>query len=399
MREREANHKARSASPASVKASSNDILLCGWYGTETLGDKAILAGLLMALRRTGWNGSVDLASLEPYVSRQTLREMPELGLRKIESVARAREDVARGAYRAVCIAGGPLMSPVAEVYDLLGLFTEAAAAGSKRAILGCGIGPLGTSRTRDEAIAQLLTLSNTTMLRDSASLDLARSKLRFTGNAMVSDDPAFIWCQHRLTDAVDQGTRNGPILLALRDWQVQEYGATLPARAANEIKRHFESELVVMVDELHRLVPDWKLKPVAMHTHACGGDDRMFFQRLLADRPHLLSEISWRRQSPACMFKEFRTARAAVAMRFHSLVLSVAAGTPHVAIDYTRGGKIAGLISRIPGERPAFAIDNFSGKACAESVIAATLDPVPAAPAGIEEAYTDAWKQLLASAP
>jgi len=369
------------------------ILLCGWYGTETLGDKAILSGLVSTLRDAGWEGSIDLASLEPFVSTQTNREMPELQLRNIETIEGARERLARGEYRLVVVAGGPLMSPVREVFDLLALFREAEAANTKRAILGCGIGPLGFSKRRDAAIGQLLALSAHTVLRDQASLDLARTRMGFRSKADVVFDPAFIWAEEQMKSA-NNSSADGPILLALRDWQIGEYALGLSVQAATELKRRFELELVEMVDELSRSAPQWELQPIAMNTYARGGDDRLFFQRLFVHRPDLLAAVPWKRRTPEEEFKLFRSARAVVAMRFHSAVLAIAAGVPHVAIDYTRGGKIAALLSSV-GANEAMSIDGFSGRGCARRLIDAVNSRPPAAPSGVRESYTAAWRQCL----
>jgi polysaccharide pyruvyl transferase WcaK-like protein/MoaA/NifB/PqqE/SkfB family radical SAM enzyme len=392
-RARDAAARAGRAPSSDRGTASDAILLCGWYGTETMGDKAILAGLISSLRAAGWRGSVDLASLEPYVSVQTSREMPELGLREILTIKDARKGISEGHYRAVAIAGGPLMSPVAEIFDLLGLFTEAEAAGTVRAILGSGIGPLGTSERRDAAIAQLLALSQKTVLRDEASLAAARSRLAFKGPANIAGDPAFIW-------AAEQRNMHPPhqedtILLALRDWPIDEYAQDIPREQAIVIKERFERELLEMVRELQRLAPDWKLRPVPMHTHARGGDDRIFFQHLFGNIPGLADSWSWQRITPEAQFSEFRAARAVVAMRFHSAVLAIASGTPFVAIDYTRGGKIAGLLKSVGNDEGPLNMEGFSGREAAARVIAATKAQPWAPPMNVEAAYTAAWQTVL----
>src|SRR5262245_29262969 len=133
------------------------------------------------------------------------------------------------------------MSAVGELFDLLSLFTDATAAGAARAVLGCGIGPLGFSRLRDNAIFRLLSLSQETVFRDQASWDLARTQLSFSGPASVLPDPAFIWAQWQIQRMSIQAA-GGPVLLALREWQVHEYAAALPPEKAAEVKQLFERE-------------------------------------------------------------------------------------------------------------------------------------------------------------
>jgi len=393
-RNRDLAARTNSSSVSHRTTTRDAILLCGWYGTETLGDKAILAGLIQSLRQAGWKGAIDLASLEPYVSVQTLREMPELDLRDILTVSEARNRIAQRKYHTVAIAGGPLMSPVAEVFELLGLFSEAAASETGRAILGCGIGPLGASDRRDAAIAQLLNLSGKTVLRDQSSLDTARARLAFAGQADVAPDPAFIWAAKECNTKAP--AREDTVLLALRDWPIDEYAQDMPADQAAAVKARFESELLEMVNELQHLAPHLNLKPVPMHTHARGGDDRMFFQRLFGGMPGLRESWSWKRVTPETQFAQFRTARAVVAMRFHSAVLAAAAGTPFVAIDYTRGGKIAGLMKSIAEGEAPLRIDTFSGRDAAARIIAATKTAPRVPPAASIETYTAAWRAALA---
>jgi polysaccharide pyruvyl transferase WcaK-like protein/MoaA/NifB/PqqE/SkfB family radical SAM enzyme len=398
IRDRAANRRARRPIPSpvieNVNGAGKAVLLSGWYGTETLGDKAILAGLLSTLREAGWHGPVDLASLEPFISHQTTREMPGLGLRHVETVENARKRIAQGAYQLVAIAGGPLMSPVAEIFDLLGLFTEAAHMNAVRAVMGCGIGPLGYSRRRDSAIARLLALSHVTVVRDQASLDEARRRLGFAGGACVAPDPAFIWAARQMATSPIAPAGNGSVLLALREWQIREYGLGLSSAAAARMKVDFERELVEMVKELRRRAPDWKLRPLAMNTYARGIDDRLFLQRLFADHPDLLEVLGWKRVTPAEDFDAFRNARAVVAMRFHSVVLAIAAGVPHVAIDYTRGGKIAALLSAVRAE-PPLSIETFSGKRCADQLLQSVQRRPPVAPVA-NDAYVSAWRKALA---
>ena len=63
------------------------VLICGWYGTETLGDKAILGGVIHAIRRAAPDAVVDVAALERYVSQNTAHQMPELAIEDVLTLA------------------------------------------------------------------------------------------------------------------------------------------------------------------------------------------------------------------------------------------------------------------------------------------------------------------------
>ena len=152
---------------SSTPIAPERILLCGWYGTETLGDKATLGGILDVVRKR-WPGvAVDLASLEPR-SRMTVRQMPDLRIERVLTLGEAFATVAAAQYRAVAIAGGPLMSSIPWCTHLLEIFAAAKQVGTKCLLAGCGIGPLYVEY-RNAAIKHLLELADEVVLRDQGS--------------------------------------------------------------------------------------------------------------------------------------------------------------------------------------------------------------------------------------
>ena len=51
-----------------------------------------------------------------------------------------------------------------------------------------------------------------------------------------------------------------------------------------------------------------------------------------------------------------------IAMRFHSVVFALATNTPFIAIDYTLGGKITGLLTDLGLQDRMFSISEFNHK-------------------------------------
>ena len=129
-----------------------------------------------------------------------------------------------------------------------------------------------------------------------------------------------------------------------------------------------------MIRELHRLEPSLQIVPFCMHKYFVGGDDRKFYRRLLKGFPQILlnwtigTVLRWR------IFAFFASSRAVLAMRFHSVVFSLATNTPFLAVDYTMGGKIAGLLSDVGAPELIRSIADFDGK----STASALLDVEPA---------------------
>lgn len=59
-------------------SANTKVMICGWYGTETLGDKAIIGGIINTIKAS-FKEDVDIAvvSLFPYVTEMTKRQMTE----------------------------------------------------------------------------------------------------------------------------------------------------------------------------------------------------------------------------------------------------------------------------------------------------------------------------------
>jgi polysaccharide pyruvyl transferase WcaK-like protein len=350
---------------SSTPITPERILLCGWYGTETLGDKAILGGVIDVVRRRWPEVAIDLASLEPYVSRMTVRQMPDLGIERVLTLGEAFATVAAAQYSAVAIAGGPLMSSIPWCSHLLEIFAAAKQAGTKCLIAGCGIGPLYVDY-RNAAIKHLLELADEVVLRDQGSAQIARDVLKVERKCEVALDPAFIWIRRR-SRSPERDTKQ--ILLALRNWPIEEFAARMERTQAEQIKAAYEKQLILMIDEMLRIDPSIKLVPFCMHKYAVGGDDRIFYRRLLSQFPEILCRVDNRHRTPAEDLDTIARSRAILAMRFHSVVFSLATNTPFLAVDYTLGGKIAGLLDDVGGRDSLVPIDRFDGRNTARRLL------------------------------
>ena len=59
-----------------LKSDRKKAFIVGWYGTETVGDKAILAGIILDLKKKHGNGiQIIVGSLFPYITNHTLLEL------------------------------------------------------------------------------------------------------------------------------------------------------------------------------------------------------------------------------------------------------------------------------------------------------------------------------------
>lgn len=324
------------------------VMICGWYGTETLGDKAILGGVLKAIRGALGDVVFILVSLEPYISEMTALQMPELSDTTICSVD---EGIAlAGTVDLVAFGGGPIMA-LDNLAEMIAIFEKAAGHGVPTLLAGCGVGPLGAPH-HNRAIKKLLELSSLRVYRDANSRRVAADLGVDTTTDLVAEDPAFTWLEGKAEGvAAGRDEREGAevkVLLGLRDWPYREYAPELSVAEGEAIKERFEATLVEGLERLIDRHPGIKLIPFPMCTNHIGSDDRWYYRRLFRDRPRITEALDYstlsRELSPDEACAVFHQADAALPMRFHSLVFALGFGVPSVAIDYTLGrGKVASL--------------------------------------------------------
>ena len=124
------------------------VCILGWYGTETLGDRAILDGILSALYLAYGECNILLGSLYPFFTERTIYEDGEIYKNTAPGCNITIFDIkekTRGHYieksDVVIMGGGPIME-LNLLYLIYNCFKNAKSYGKKIIVLGCGIGPL-----------------------------------------------------------------------------------------------------------------------------------------------------------------------------------------------------------------------------------------------------------------
>lgn len=339
--------EAGSHAPAPGAGEAPGILICGWYGTETLGDKAILGGIVAALRAVAPQAPLTLVSMQPYVSEMTRRQMPEL--RGIRIVTPEQALALAPHADLVVFGGGPLMA-INELADMEALFAQAARARVPRLVAGCGVGPLGDP-WQVESLRRILALASLRIYRDEGSR-IAAGKLGIdTGADLVAEDPALTWLAG-LPTATRPAAGGAPVLLlGLRDFPMAQYGRSLGPQEGATARERYEHAVITALEALAERHPGLVIRPLPMCTNHFGDDDRWFYRRLFRGnarlRGHLDYSLLQAELAPAAYVDAFRGATAVLTMRFHAAVFALGLGTPLVAIDYTLGqGKVRHLADR-----------------------------------------------------
>lgn len=358
----------------SPKTTRRKVLICGWYGTETLGDKAILGGVIAALQAAFGELTIHLTAIEPYISTITAQQMPELASCTIYSLEDGIKAVEQ--MDLVVFGGGPIMA-INELSPMLAMFQKAAAQSIPTIIAGCGVGPLGQQH-HNQAIKLLLEYASVRIYRDQKSMQVASALGIDTSVDIVAEDPALTWLQlQRTTKNPDarpyrQDDERPKLLLGLRDWPYHEYARDLRVEEAQRIKLRCEQQIVEALERLLMKYPDLLIMPFPMCTNHIGGDDRWFYRDLFRGKQRLQNSLAMdlleRELNPIQAVQVFLSANVALTMRFHSLVFALGLGVPSVSIDYTLGkGKVKSLADK--HEVPQMGLDLVTSEFLYDSIV------------------------------
>jgi len=311
------------------------VFITGWYGTETLGDKAILAGLIDNLRSINKEMNIVVSSISPYYTEETLCQID--GSNDHTVIRKNIIDTFRAIVRseAVIFGGGPFMD-MEQMNDVLFTFLMARALGKRTIAYGCGLGPLHAKRMK-LITRYILMLAGLTIFRGEKSV-LKHSDMLFDLRYFVGTDLSITYLLRQ--GEYDPGkSGDAPVLVAIRDWPVI-YCDNKDKYV--EIKQRF---LDVFFKFIKNEFLDKKIKVVffPMHTFYIGGDDRLYFkdiQKHIGEHP--LVEYFY----PDCTLDDavrmFKGSRMVIGMRYHSIVFGCILGIPTLAIDYdAKGGKAA----------------------------------------------------------
>ncbi|SHJ99400.1 Radical SAM superfamily enzyme, MoaA/NifB/PqqE/SkfB family [Reichenbachiella agariperforans] len=318
-------------------SNEKSVLIVGWYGTETVGDKAILASIIEDYKAIDKKTNIIIASLNPFI---TVRTMKELDMKAKVIAFYSREFVTYASnVDEVVMGGGPLMEMDA-LNIPLNAFLLAKKNGKKTIVYGCGIGPIFNQKY-EKVVKKILSLADVIKLRDSKSVSLA-NKLVPNKSVSLNGDPAYNYVINQSTHF--KAEKKDKILACfLRDWSY-EYARDLSQEEFEKQKKDFETNLA---NGIKKVCQKRGLKPkfYSMHTFHIGGDDRVFYRRFLSEHFQGIEYDFEKRPSTVDMVLEgMVSSEVNLCMRFHSVLFAQTLETEFYAIDYTGGGKIKALL-------------------------------------------------------
>jgi polysaccharide pyruvyl transferase WcaK-like protein len=328
------------------------ITIIGWYGTETIGDRAILAGLFSFFNKSYENFEIKLGSLYPFFSERTINEDYSFYKEIIKKDfkidifnSKDSNELLKAIKESdlVAMGGGPLMD-LDELFMVEYAFKKARKFGVKTALLGCGVGPLFHKKYR-KSVLNISLHSDVIILRDNKSKDnledIYKEFNTFFNNDLVdtSYDPA-VECTVEYSK-LNKTKQKEYIAVNLREFPV-EYNRENDSKNINE-------ELKLFIKELALKHSNREVRLIPMHYFYIGNDDRVFLNSIALE----LNLENIKVQNPNLTLKEtievYQNAYFNVGMRFHSVVLQTIASGRNYVLDYTepKKGKIFGFLSDI----------------------------------------------------
>lgn len=328
------------------------ITIIGWYGTETIGDRAILAGLISFFNKSFGEFEIKLGSLYTFFTERTINEdysfYTEITAKKcnIEIFDSKNSTHLFNAIKEsdlLVMGGGPLMD-LNELFMVEYAFKKAKKIGVKTALLGCGIGPLFHKKYR-KSVVEISLNTDIHILRDSQSKANLASLYQEFGlkiereNIHISYDPA-VECVNEYSKQSNEKQLEY-IAINLREFP-QKYSKQNRAKNINEALKKFIQSVAEKFSEK-------EIKLIPMHYFHIGGDDRVFLNDIALELK--LENIYV--QNKNLNLKEtidiYDKAYFNIGMRFHSVVLQTIVSGKNYILDYTepKKGKINGFLKDI----------------------------------------------------
>lgn len=319
-----------------------NITILGWYGTETIGDRAILAGLFRIFGECFDSFSIKIGSLFPFLTDRTLLEdepfyrsisgnkMKDVSVFPCLSVGSLKHNINSSNY--VFFGGGPI-TDISYLYAIEYGFKYAKNKKKKTGLIGCGLGPFYKKEYHD-CLFRLIKMSDVIILRDTVSNAFLPTK-QSSINVVYSVDPAVFAADYYSQKMVADNSLKYTVF-NFRDISVvntaltnDKYTDFFINSIRNELDNGAESVL---------LVP--------MHTFSVGGDDRYYLNRISRFVNDSKVVVQNEPLSLAETMSKYQNAAFCYGMRFHSVLLQTILNGRNCVFDYTnkKTGKTIGLL-------------------------------------------------------
>lgn len=319
----------------------NNVIITGWWGTETAGDKAILGELLHFLKNKNPLIKIDFTSYDDYVIKKTLRELNYKNHYKLYSISKfAKKNIVKK-YDAIIIGGGPLME-LSNTNYIRKAFLIANKYNIEKIIFGCGIS-LNLSGKHKKIISDICKLTSKGFFRDKESLDLAL-KWGCTGNLDYACDPAINYISRWIENNKHLEKQN--IITGLLRECPNKYLKTNQTNyeKINNEKLEMTANSFKTISNIHNTRIDLQ----AMNSCYNGDDDRIYNRKIekLCSANNITTEKKY--LSLNQLLENIYKSKYVIATRYHAHIFSATMIIPFLSIDYTgKQAKIKNFLKMI----------------------------------------------------
>ena len=315
-----------------------NVCILGWYGSETLGDRAILDGIIKIFEFQSCNNRYYLGSLIPFFTERTLFQDKsfysngkdiniDIFFEKDETLL--KKIILKSDY--VIMGGGPIMD-ISEILIIRKAFRYAKKHNIKTGLIGCGYGPFHD--VYFEKIAEdILEYTDVAIFRDGLSTQRALSN-KNSIDAKTISDPAIISA------------------LLYRENHRSNIGDYIAINYRDTRFKVYKERIIDVMDDLYKLTDQVAsafnmVKLIPMHSFFLGGDDRSYYAEMLLDRRIKSVEVVFEPQSLYDLYETYSAAQGCIGMRYHAVVLQTILNGNNIVLDYTEKntGKISGFLT------------------------------------------------------
>lgn len=319
-----------------------NVTVIGWYGTETLGDVAILDGILSITYEIENKNNIFLGSLYPFYTERTLFEEKTvfsisapntiISIFNVKDLNTCRHMIDNSDL--VLIGGGPLMN-LEELYLLKKCFQYAKKKKIPRMVFGCGIEDL-SNPIYIKVVQEIFNNSSKIILRDqlakNRALDLYGNSFEF----LALGDPAVVSIENYVN--TNNTKKNNIISVNFREYSQNEYGNAV-YYSDDEFKK-----IIKILDKKYE-----QIKLVPMHTFFIGGDDRYYLESLIQGLDLNNTDVIHKPNNLHELYSLFSSSLGCIGMRYHSIVMQTILNGNNLVLNYTnpKEGKISGFINSL----------------------------------------------------
>lgn len=319
-----------------------NICILGWYGTETLGDRAILAGIFKIFKNIEKKNSFSIGSIYSFYSKRTMLEdniyyssivgEGDYHFFNAKDKSVIKNEVINSDI--VIMGGGPLM----ELYELELIyegFKFAKKKNKKTILFGVGVDVIQNTIFAN-MIKKICIISDCIILRDFLSKENLCAFYNYQNDRChVLNDPAFLGVDKEVPICRNDGTKYA--VVNFRD-------VSFSYNDVNVINERLKQTLIQLSNsfDIVYLLPN--------NTFFIGGDDREFYAKLYYSLKLRNIIPVYQPLNLTQTFSYIRGATVCVGMRYHSILFHTLLNGNNYILDYTNStkGKIKGFLEMLP---------------------------------------------------